>query len=147
MAEKWQLSDALGISRLERLEVWSYQVFVRDLDVLCSIGIYDHERQKPQRVRINAELTVVPSIVQRAEDIDDVLNYETIIEGVEAITREGHIDLVETLADRIANLCLTDRRVQSVRITVEKLDVYKQAGSVGCAIERRRKANTDTHTQ
>ncbi len=140
MAKQWHLSDALGLSRLERLETWSYSVFVRNLVLSCSIGIYEHEKLKKQRVRVNADLTVVPQTVVTAEDIDDVLNYETIIEGVQAIADAGHIDLVETFADRVASLCLTDRRVESVRVTVEKLDVYPQAESVGVSIERRRKA-------
>jgi dihydroneopterin aldolase len=140
MAKQWHLSDALGLSRLERLETWSYSVFVRNLVLSCSIGIYEHEKLKKQRVRVNADLTVVPQTVVTAEDIDDVLNYETIIEGVQAIADAGHIDLVETFADRVASLCLTDRRVESVRVSVEKLDVYPQAESVGVSIERRRKA-------
>lgn len=141
MVKQWHLSDALGLNRLERLETWSYSVFVRNLVLMCSIGIYEHERHKKQRVRINADLTVVPLAATDAEDIDDVLNYETIIEGARAIADAGHIDLVETFADRVASLCLTDRRVESVRVTIEKLDVYApDAESVGVSIERRRKA-------
>ena len=51
---------------------------------------------------------------------------------------EGHINLVETLAEKIAALCLVDERVRSVRIRAEKLDVYAEAASVGIEIERRR---------
>lgn len=139
MDENWQLADALGLDRIQSLETWTYSVFVRNLMLEASIGIYDYEKAKKQRVRINADLTVVPSIVPKADSIDDVLNYESIIEGIEAIIAEGHIELVETLADRIASLCLTDPRVESVRVGVEKLDVYPQAESVGVSIERRRR--------
>lgn len=139
MDENWQLADALGLDRIQSLETWTYSVFVRNLMLEASIGIYDYEKAKKQRVRINADLTVVPSIVPKADSIDDVLNYESIIEGIEAIIAEGHIELVETLADRIASLCLTDPRVESVRVGVEKLDVYPQAESVGVQIEHRRR--------
>ncbi len=139
MDENWQLADALGLDRVQSLETWTYSVFVRNLMLEASIGIYDYEKAKKQRVRINADLTVVPSIVPKADSIDDVLNYESIIEGIQAIVAEGHIELVETLADRIASLCLTDPRVESVRVGVEKLDVYPQAESVGVQIEHRRR--------
>jgi dihydroneopterin aldolase len=140
MDDNWQLADALGLDRAQSLETWTYSVFVRNLMLDASIGIYEYEKVKKQRVRVNADLTVAPSIVPKADSIDDVLNYESIIEGIEAIVAEGHIELVETLADRIASLCLTDQRVQSVKVGVEKLDVYPQAESVGVAIERRRRA-------
>jgi dihydroneopterin aldolase len=51
---------------------------------------------------------------------------------------EGHINLVETLAEKIAELCLGDGRVETARIRVEKLDVYAEAASVGIEIERSR---------
>jgi len=53
-----------------------------------------------------------------------------------AITEESHINLVETLAERIAGLCLADARVARVRVCVEKLDIYEEAASVGVEIER-----------
>jgi len=58
------------------------------------------------------------------------------VNGARALTSDGHINLVETLAERIAALCLADARVSSVRVRVEKLDIYEQADSVGVEIER-----------
>jgi dihydroneopterin aldolase len=64
------------------------------------------------------------------------VNYADLVEQVRAIVDEGHINLVETLADRIANACLVDRRVQSAKVRIEKLDVFPEAESVGVEIER-----------
>ena len=58
--------------------------------------------------------------------------------GIRYVISSGHINLVETLADRIAQTCLEDRRVQSVKARIEKLDVFKEAESVGVEIERNR---------
>lgn len=113
----------------------TYKVFVRDLVLPCNIGIYDHEKQVSQRVRINADL-LVRTMLLTDDAFSRVLNYETIVEGIRAITRAGHINLVETLAERVAELCLTDPRVRTVRVGVEKLDVYPDAMSVGVAIKR-----------
>jgi len=114
------------------------RVFVRDLILTCAIGIHAHEQDVPQRVRINLELIVRENERNLLDRIENVVDYETIVDGVRAITEESHINLVETLAERIADLCLTDRRVARVRVSVEKLDIYAEAQSVGVEVERTR---------
>ena len=116
----------------------SYRVFVRDLVIPCSIGIYPREKGLRRRVRVNAELSVGEPISGR-DDFAEAVNYETIVDGIKAIAEAGHINLVETLADRVANLCLEDRRVTAVRVVVEKLDVYPEAESVGVTLERKQR--------
>jgi len=102
----------------------------------CSIGIYEYERQHPQRVRINVELDVADPGDFAGGEFAKVLNYEMIVEGAKAIVAGGHIDLVETLAERIAALCLDDPRAVSVTVAVDKLDVYSEAEAVGVSIVR-----------
>jgi 7,8-dihydroneopterin aldolase/epimerase/oxygenase len=115
-----------------------YRVFVRDLVLPCSIGIYPREKGLRRRVRVNAEIQVTAPLPS-ADDFADVVNYETIVAGIKAITEAGHINLVETLADRIATLCLADHRVSSTRVMVEKLDVWPETESVGVVVERKRR--------
>ena len=112
------------------------QVFVRDLVVPCSIGAYRHERSAPQRVRVNVNLSVVEGDGPLDDQLAHVVSYEKIVEGVRRVAQSGHINLVETLAERIADLSLSDPRVRSVRVRVEKLDVFPDAASVGIEIER-----------
>ncbi len=114
------------------------RVFVRDLILTCAIGIHAHELNAPQRVRINVELIVREDERNLLDRIENVVDYETIVDGVRAITEESHINLVETLAERIAGLCLADGRISRVRVSVEKLDIYAEAESVGVEIERAR---------
>ena len=109
---------------------------VRDLVLPASIGIYDREKRAPQRVCINVELRVRESDGPIGDDIANVLSYEDVIDGIKRIIAAGHINLVETLAERIAALSLSDPRVRSVRVRVEKLDVFPDAASVGIEIER-----------
>ena len=115
-----------------------YRVFVRDLVLPCSIGIYPREKGLRRRVRINAEIHVT-ALLPQSDDFADVVNYETIVAGIKSITEGGHINLVETLADRIAELCLADRRVSATRVIVEKLDVWPETESVGVTVERKRR--------
>ena len=115
-----------------------YRVFVRDLVLPCSIGIYPREKGLRRRVRVNAEIQVAMPL-PNSDDFADVVNYETIVAGIKAITEAGHINLVETLADRIATHCLADRRVSATRVMVEKLDVWPETESVGVVVERKRR--------
>jgi dihydroneopterin aldolase len=116
-----------------------YRILVRDLVLKCSIGIHAHELLAPQRVRINVDMSVLEQAGPLSDDIANVVSYEDVIDGIKAMLAEGHINLVETLAEKIAELCLTDERVETARIRVEKLDVYAEAASVGIEIERGRK--------
>lgn len=137
-------------------------VFLRDMILPASIGVYPHEHATPQRIRVNVDLAVSedgpagagPSGVglsgagpssaglSRArvgrDDLSRVVDYERVAQAVRAIVAAGHVQLVETLAERLAEECLTDQRVQTARIRVEKLDVFDDLSSVGVEIERRR---------
>ena len=141
MIEKWPVSEALGLRRLlERAGGSTYRVRVRNLLLPCSIGIHEHERRRTQRVRINVELDVADPGPFSSEDFSEVLNYETIVSGTRTIVDAGHIELVETLAERIAGVCLADPRSVSVTVGVEKLDAYSEAESVGVSVMRQRGA-------
>ena len=111
---------------------------MRDLVVPGLIGVHRHERDEKQRVRINLDLTVAEPAAGD-DRLTSVVNYETIVSRIRAALAAGHMNLVETLAERIAALCLDDSRVYAVRVRVEKLDVFPDAASVGVEIERTNK--------
>lgn len=112
-------------------------VFVRDLVQMCAIGVHAHERQGTQRVRLNLDLAVYEGDASHvADDIKNVVCYEEITNAVRAVCRRDHINLVETLAEDVAKVCLTHAQVRSVRVRVEKLDVFEDVSSVGVEIER-----------
>ena len=121
----------------------SYRVIVRDLVLAARIGVWKREKVVDQRVRINVELLAMRAGPLLADEPrtgrrDRILRYDTVVAGIRKIIAEGHIDLCETLAERIAALCLESKRVKSARVRVEKLDVYPDAASVGAEIERHR---------
>lgn len=119
-----------------QLERPTRRVFVRDLVVDCLIGVYRHERDGAQRVRINLDLTVFESPEPIDDRLANVLSYEDLIVKVRALAGAGHVNLVETLAERIAVLCLAEADVSVAKVRVEKLDVFADASSVGVEISR-----------
>ncbi len=111
-------------------------VFIRDLIVTCLIGVHKHERKKPQRIRVNLDLAVTERSVISTDRLADVVCYEDVADGIRSIVNNGHVNLVETLAEKIASKCLEDRRIKATRVRIEKLDVFKDAASAGVEIER-----------
>jgi dihydroneopterin aldolase len=110
-------------------------VFIRNLEVHAQIGIYHHEKGKVQPVRINVDLAVEDAM--KIEDrLDQVVDYGEITDRIRAIVNAGHINLAETLAERIAQTCFVDPRVKSARVRVEKLHALPGAESAGVEIER-----------
>ena len=113
-------------------------VFVRDLELMALIGIYDQEKRDPQRIIVNIDLSVAEGIGPKDDDISHVVSYEIVVKKVEAIIAAGHVNLIETLCEKIAASCLTDKRVMAARVRVEKPDIIKNARSAGVEIERAR---------
>ena len=113
-------------------------VFVRDLEIEALLGIYPEEKTKPQRIVVNIDLSVQEGDHPTSDDIKNVVSYEIVVKKVERIIAEGHVNLIETLAELIAIACLKDARVMAARVRIEKPDVIKNAKSVGIEIERAR---------
>lgn len=120
------------------------RLFVRDLVLRARIGVYAHEKAEAQRVRINLDLEVDEDGPPSADRIDRVVSYEPLVLAAREIVAAGHIELLETLAERLAAECLADPRVRLARVRVEKLDVFPDAGSVGVEIERLRRDGSST---
>lgn len=115
------------------------RVIIRDLMIGAKLGVYTHERHGTQPVRINIELDVAPHQGPPRDTLPQVVDYEAVVRGVQQMVAAGHINLVETLAERIAAFCLADIRVLSARVRVEKMAAIPEAVSVGVEILRQRK--------
>lgn len=114
----------------------SRRILIRDLELSAKIGIYTHERLDAQLIRINISLDVGAQPV--ADRIEDAVSYADVVERVKTLVASGHVNLVETLAERIADLCLGDGRVQEAWVRLEKLHAIAEAGGVGCEVTKRR---------
>jgi dihydroneopterin aldolase len=93
------------------------RVFVTGLKVQAEIGVYKHEIGRVQPLVVDVELDVPTA---GAERLSETLNYETILAAARQIAGAGHIELVETFAERLARACLADPRVTRARVRVEK---------------------------
>jgi len=106
------------------LAVSGLAVFLRGLIVDAEIGVYAHERGRRQPLRIDVEAKLDPRPVY---GITDTLNYEVIANAARDLAAQGHIDLVETYAQRLAAACLEHPLVWEVRVYVEKPEALEGA--------------------
>jgi dihydroneopterin aldolase len=116
-------------------------VFVRGLDLMARLGIHPHERAGPQRIRLDVELLVLDDAAPAGVGPDAfgrVVDYQRLVELARSVVAEGHVLLVETLAERMAAAALADPRVERARVTVEKPDAFTDVAGVGVVVERRR---------
>jgi dihydroneopterin aldolase len=107
------------------------KVFVTGLKVQAQIGVYRHEIGRVQPLIVDVELDVPTGSSDR---LADTLNYEAILQAAQQLAAEGHIDLVETFAHRLAHRCLADPRVTRARVRIEK-PLALAPDAVGAGVE------------
>ena len=103
-------------------------VFVEGLVLEAEIGLYDHERGRTQPLSVDVELALTPAT---AHGIHGTVNYETLAAKARALAASGHIELVETFAERLAADCLDHPRAVRVRVRVRKPEAIEGATAAG----------------
>lgn len=111
-------------------------VFVEELEVEAVVGVHDYEKRAAQRLIIGVDLTVREDPAGHADRLAKVVDYGALVRRIQAICRAGHVNLIETLAERIADGCLEDARVLAVRVRIKKPDAIAACAAVGIEIER-----------
>jgi 7,8-dihydroneopterin aldolase/epimerase/oxygenase len=105
-------------------------IFVRNLILRANIGALSHERHGEQDVRFTVEMTV-PTITDHNDELDKVVPYHIIVRHIKEIIASGHIELVESVSQRIITAAFEEPRVLACKVTVEKLEVIPGAESAG----------------
>lgn len=113
-------------------------VFIERLELMGSIGVYEHEHRDRQPVVISLNLDVTDTYDGASDKLVDVYDYDIAIRAIRETVEAGHYNLIETLAESLANLVLTDERVTSVRVRIEKPAVLTACQSIGIEIQRQK---------
>lgn len=112
-------------------------IFIRDLRVRGILGVHDWERQQPREILINVTLFTDTRRAAESDDIADCVDYSQMAQKIRALAGSAGRFTVEALAEDIANLCLSQPRVQKVTVRVEKPGAVEGAESVGVEIIRK----------
>lgn len=114
------------------------KILIKDILVRCIIGVNDDERREKQDVIINISISVDLRQAGRSDDFRDTIDYRGVKKRVVAMVEGSDFQLLEALAERIAEICLEHPMASEVRLTVEKPGALRFARSVGVEITRRR---------
>lgn len=112
------------------------KIFIRDLAVRCIIGIYPEERREKQDVLINVEMHADLRAAGRSDDIEDTVNYKAIKKAILTLVEGSSFQLIESLAERIAEIVLDDERVERAVVTIDKPGALRFARASAVEISR-----------
>ena len=114
------------------------KIHIRDLKAQCIVGIFPEEREEKQDVVINITLYAVLRRASKSDRIEDTVDYKTMKKRILAMVCESSYQLIESLAERISVICLSEPLVQRVKVSVDKPGALRYARSVAVEIVRER---------
>lgn len=111
------------------------RLFLRNYEVQINIGVHDFEKRGEQRVLINVDLFIPLALSTPQKDsLQEVVDYDFMRTTIARRVEQGHIHLQETLCDDVARAMLNHPKVQAVRVSTEKPDVYPDCDGVGVEV-------------
>ena len=113
-------------------------VFIKDFIIHELIGIHDHEKIKKQKIKFNIVMDVSKNTVPDEDDIKSIIDYEKITNKIENLVKSKKYNFLESLAEDSFKKIFEDNRIDSIKITIEKPDAIKSAGSVGVEVYKSR---------
>jgi 7,8-dihydroneopterin aldolase/epimerase/oxygenase len=113
-------------------------VYLRDLKIECIVGIYEWERRVKQTIVLDLDMGADIKRAAASDRIEDTLDYKSVAKRLIEFVGASQFQLVETLAEKIAELVLNEFRVPWVRVRVNKRGAVRHATDVGVVIERQR---------
>ena len=113
-------------------------VFIKDFIVHEIIGIHEHEKIKKQKIKFNIVIDVNQNTIPNEKDIRSIIDYEKIIAKIENLTESKRYNFLESLAEDSFKEIFEDKRINSVKIKIEKPEAIKNADSVGVEVFKSR---------
>lgn len=111
-------------------------IFLRELKLTTLIGVYEWEKLAPQTLQLDLDIAMPDNRACISDSIDDALDYAQVAQHIQTMLGEGHFSLLESLAERIAQIILKDFNAPWVRVSVAKLQAIRNCKLVGVSIER-----------
>ncbi|WP_377886263.1 dihydroneopterin aldolase [Algimonas porphyrae] len=131
--------QGVGLSARYAKGKTSTRIFVRGLQIQASIGVHPHEHEQTQPVIIDIELDMGDMALPEEDRLHETLDYGLVADRAEAIALQAHVQLVETLAERIADWALSaDPRVNRVAVSIAKPQALLKADAAGVEVVKSR---------
>jgi len=113
-------------------------VFIKDFIIQEIIGIHEHEKTKKQKIKFNIVVDVNQNTVPNEKNIKSIVDYEKITNKLENLVKNKKYNFLESLAEDSFGEIFEDKRINSVKIKIEKPDAIKNTDSVGVEVLKSR---------
>ena len=116
--------DSMGLSENKKQEI-----YFKNIELMCNIGVYKHEKEKPQSVIINIKILLSDTV-----NPNETLNYNLVYTKIKEIAKSQHFNLVETLANQIFKYVISFDKITHLSVSISKPDIYGDCEEVGYKI-------------
>jgi FolB domain-containing protein len=113
-------------------------IHIHSLSLQCIVGVHEFEKQAPREIIIQLSLNTSLHRAGRSDNLEHSVDYSVVCDNVARFVETSHFELIESLAEGIATLCLKNEKVTTVRVSVEKPGAVPKAQSVSVEITRTR---------
>jgi dihydroneopterin aldolase/D-erythro-7,8-dihydroneopterin triphosphate epimerase len=113
-------------------------IIIRDLALRTIIGIYPEERKEKQDIVVNITLEVDLKKAGTTDDITNTVDYKSLKKEIVRMVDASADNLIESLAEKIASICLSEEKVNRALVTIDKPGALRFARSVAVSVDRKR---------
>ena len=111
-------------------------LFLEDVVRDVEIGVHDFEIGNPQKVRFDIYVMLSDILNPNNDDLNEVLNYEYLIDSLNDVLSFGRFSLLETLANRLLEEISAPNSVKAASVVITKLDILDGDGKLGCSMTK-----------
>ena len=129
----------LKIIKLEK-SLFNYEkkVIINELILNLTLGYYDFEKEKPQKVKFSLEIDYKDKKPSDDKDLKSIVNYSKVVRLIKKLVKNKHYNFLETLAEDVFDELFKDKRIEKINLKIEKLEIMKDCSSVGIQISKKR---------
>ena len=126
------------IDKEKKLFNYEKKVLIKDLILNITLGYFDFEKKKPQKVKFSLEANYKDKKPTNDKDLKSIVNYDKLVRLIKKLSKNRHYNFLETLAEDIFDELFKDKRIDKISLQIEKLEIIKDCASVGIQISKKR---------
>lgn len=116
-------------------------IYLHDIELFVIIGNNPEEKVKKQKIVVSVSLEVNTLKAAESDALEDTVNYSEIYKAIKALEESTTYNLIETFANHVATLCLSDKKVKAVTVTLQKPEALKAVPNTGVIVRREQDCN------